>query len=426
MSLEQFGKKISELQDDALEKRDAFVDDFEIVRSRLFDEIEQESSSRQNYKRPILIAAALLSLLFIGVIVMLPFDNGGSFVAFKSENGVATPRSGEWITAHNGKSGIISFEDGSTVTLNDGATARVLNQSHHIAHFLLESGSAKVSVVHHKDTKWLIDAGPYKVNVIGTVFDISWNPDSGDFNINMIRGRVYVTGPMVRDGRNVTASESLSANVMAGRLEILSPEDSDAEQVEVSRINSIIKDSIGDKNSAENKSIRRVKKSEKSDDMLLDTSSWVELSNKGQFLQIINEAENMGFNSVYKMRGQDDLMALGDAARLTGNWQRAFDTYSAIRTRFKSSSAASTSAYLMGKIAFDNKKDFLNASKWLKIYLLESKGNSTLKREALGRLLESELRSNQKDSAIDTATKYIALYPDGPQAKLAAQTVSNQ
>jgi hypothetical protein len=230
---------------------------------------------------------------------------------------------------------------------------------------------------------------------------------------------------MVRDGRNVTASESLNANVMAGRLEILSPADSDAEQVDAGIGNSITNDITGDKNSLYNKSIRKLKKSEKSD-LLVNTSSWVELSKKGQFSQIINEAENMGFTSVYKMRGQDDLMALGDAARLTGNWQRAFDTYSAIRARFKSSSAASTSAYLMGKIAFDNKKDYLNASRWLKVYLSESKGSSSLKREALGRLLESELRSNQKDSAIITAEKYMTAYPDGPLSKLAAQTVSNR
>src|SRR5262249_31843871 len=86
----------------------------------------------------------------------------------------------------------LRFSDGSQVTLLGSARARVTGSSHTGASVLLETGSARVEVVHRSDSAWTFATGPFTVSVTGTSFALSWEPVSGTLDIQMFSGVVVV------------------------------------------------------------------------------------------------------------------------------------------------------------------------------------------------------------------------------------------
>lgn len=72
-------------------------------------------------------------------------------------------------------------------------------------------------------------------------------------------------------------------------------------------------------------------------------------------------------------------------------------------------------ALYMGRMAFDQQRDYPAAAKWFNLYLKEQK-SGTLHREVLGRLMEAQYKSDMHTNARQTARQYLRSYPDGPHA----------
>ena len=69
----------------------------------------------------------------------------------------------------------IHFSHGSLVRLDPAARARIVEVADRGSRILLESGMAHASIVHHADTRWSVQAGPFDVRVTGTQFDVAWD-----------------------------------------------------------------------------------------------------------------------------------------------------------------------------------------------------------------------------------------------------------
>jgi len=68
----------------------------------------------------------------------------------------------------------LRFSDGSSLTFRSGASGRMRRLGGDGAEVFLEQGRLEAHVVHTPSTLWLVHAGPYRVRVTGTRFEVVW------------------------------------------------------------------------------------------------------------------------------------------------------------------------------------------------------------------------------------------------------------
>ena len=99
------------------------------------------------------------------------------------------------------------------MVLAPGSRATVGEVSRHGAELTLATGSASVHVVHREHTRWLVNAGPFRVRVTGTRFQVGWDPKSDEFRLAMAEGSVTVSGCGFGDaGPRLAGTEAISAH----------------------------------------------------------------------------------------------------------------------------------------------------------------------------------------------------------------------
>ncbi len=150
--------------------------------------------------------------------------------------------------------------------------------------------------------------------------------------------------------------------------------------------------------------------------------SWKELAAEGEHAAAVAPAEAKGFGRIVKTAKADELLALARAARYAKSPSRATEALQAVRKRFPRTRAAAQAAYALGRVAFDAQRKFAVAATWFQTYL-DEQPKGALKREALGRLVESHRRSGAGAAAKRAARKYLDSYPDGPHADIARQAL---
>jgi TolA-binding protein len=147
-------------------------------------------------------------------------------------------------------------------------------------------------------------------------------------------------------------------------------------------------------------------------------SDWRALVQNGRHTEALDAAEAAGFSEQCAKASAADLVALGDAGRYAGRIDRAVEAYQAVRRRFAGHERSAVAAFALGRIAFDQRGDYVDAARWFKTYLAEQPGGR-LDRDASGRLMESLDRSGDKAGARSVAKQYLERYPAGPHAEMA-------
>jgi TolA-binding protein len=145
--------------------------------------------------------------------------------------------------------------------------------------------------------------------------------------------------------------------------------------------------------------------------------SWQALARSGRYQEALSSVEKAGFGKACRRLGAEDLVQLGDAARLARSPARAEEAYRVARKRFP---ASDRPAFAMGLGAFEQRRDFRAAAKWFDIYVREYP-NGPLAREAAGREMESWHRAGDAGRARRAARDYLTQAPTGPYAPLARQ-----
>jgi TolA-binding protein len=434
--LHNLGRKIASAQDQYLEQSELLVNDLDRVKQRLFtpdafSSVKTDNRSGWFVFKNLAVAGGIAAV--ITALSLFIWTTGSKTVSQDKQQNFT----GQWFSVKADELKTLKFADSSTVIIKNSSTARILEQKGHHVRFLLERGHASINVKHHDDTHWIVDVGPYKVNVIGTSFDVLWEPEEQHFELNLHHGKVKVVGPMIESGHTISSKEILGAWVSDNRVEITAAPGTKQKKRTVTnnlisqnphghlssnnnaKHNDTVSESSVMQNSASLKNKNHHGKNLKEPEAAAKIEvSWSAQNRNGNFASVVSEARQIGLANIFKTSSATDIQALADAARLSGNLDISLDAFHALRQRFPQTSFASNAAYSLGKIAFDKGASYGLAAKWLNTYLAE-KPSGALAREARGRLIEAKNKLGDINGARNTARQYLKMYPDGPHAKLA-------
>ena len=109
------------------------------------------------------------------------------------------------------------------------------------------------------------------------------------------------------------------------------------------------------------------------------------------------------------------MLALADAARLSGEASRAVDVLFILRQRFPGSTSAATGAFSLGRLAFEKRGAYAEAARWFATYL-DEQPQGPLMGDAIGRLMEARHRVGDRQTARRDAEIYLQRFPEGAYA----------
>lgn len=323
---------------------------------------------------------------------------------------------GASLSAPEGASVGLDFSDGSRLKLAPGAQARVTRLDAHGAVVELERGHADVAVVPRRGANWRIEAGPFHVFVKGTEFSLDWDPITERLDFRLLKGAVVIDGGCLERAHALTAGESLYTScrpsAAAGSAASASPPPPSAAHAAGPEG---VTPPDGGSEPASPGPVATVSKD-------IDRPSWRQLASKQDYRAALAAAERAGFDSELKHASAEDLLSLGDVARLAGNSARALQAYQAARAR---GPAGSRSAFAIGLVQFDQRHAYGEAARWFSTYLREHPGGP-LAEQAAGRLMEAAEKSGDRSTARATAKRYVAEHPHGAYAGLARRLAADE
>jgi transmembrane sensor len=335
--------------------------------------------------------------------VVLHFDVGNDHEAGRLNAFIAAPMDRELP---------LTFTDGTKLLLGMGAGMRVAGTDVAGAHVMLEHGRMSAAVVHRANSRWLLEVGPFQVAVVGTRFDVAWEPTEQAMVLELFEGAVVVNGSFLRESVRVGGGQTLRLFCNDHRVELV---DGAAEAPAILTPGPV--DDVTPMAAVASGEGQRLRAERPSSPT---AATWQELAAAGKYHDSLALAEQAGFDSECRRASGQDLLLLGDAARLSGSPARARQAYQAARSKIPGGGRAT---YGLGLVDFDQQGDFASAARWFDRYL-QDQPHGALRGEAMGRLMESLERSGQKSRAQQLAGQYLTEFPTGGRSALARRLVA--
>ena len=327
----------------------------------------------------------------------------------------------------------LQFSDGSAVTLPPRAAAHVDALDRNGATVAIEEGTLEVSVIHRAHTRWQVQAGGYRIAVTGTRFAAGWDRQSRSLTVTMHEGSVLVSGPGLKEPVRVVTGQRLRASASGADLGL---ENAPAPSAEVEAPPAAPMPSLLPSRGpepalappptevvppTERASAPRARRVEAvaARSATPINGDWRVQAARAEYHEALAAAVLEGWRAECARLGADDLVLLGDVARLAGDLDRAEEAYRSARRRFPD---ADRPIYALGLIAFEGRHNYKLAGDLFGGYL-RSFPRGPLAREAAGRLIESRLKAGDDMEARRAATAYLHDFPSGPHAALARRTV---
>jgi len=313
----------------------------------------------------------------------------------------------------------LRFSEGSVISLEPQTRARVTQTSARGAVVLVEGGRAHVEVAHRPEADWRVLAGPYTIQVVGTSFDVEFDPGTETLEVDMRAGIVSVAGPGLAAPVKISGAarfvHSASTELPALAAEPTEPQASSpsapalpasaAPAAKPEPAKSLGSGSAGAAAQAEAAS-----------------DSWTVLASRGEYRRIVEAAEKQGVDSALATAGPGQLMALANAARFSGKSGMATRAYQAVRSRFPGTPGAASAAFLLGRMSEGGSP--AAAITWYDRYVAEAPGGSFVA-EALGRKMIALKRSGNVEAARSAAQDYLQRFPGGPYAGVAREMTTH-
>lgn len=293
------------------------------------------------------------------------------------------------LDAAEDRSRTLEFSDGSNVVLAPRARALLGSITREQAGLALQGGQLYASIQHREGLHWSVDAGPYRVHVVGTRFSVAWN--DGKFRVDVAEGRVRVTGgDLPAQGVAVDAGNGLERRVKP------------APETPAVDLNAVPLE-------------KPAPDAEERGAASPAPPSWSALANKGKYRDALAQAEKLGFERLTRELSDNDLLLLANAARFSGEGRRAKQALLKLRERFPGRAAAELAALYLARLAEDVDHNPAQAIVWLRAFLQESP-TGDLAQGARANLLALLLRRGDQVGARAVARDYLRYHPEGPHA----------
>jgi hypothetical protein len=272
----------------------------------------------------------------------------------------------------------------------------------------LVRGKLHVRVAHNDGTSYRFIAGPYEIRVVGTEFDLAWEPTGGGLLLAMSKGEVRLVEPGGKL-RTLKGGETLSlpgfAQAVAQR-QAAAP--AAAMPAATAAAGTVEVDAPPSPRAAHEQA----------------APSWDALVAKGQFADVVREAETLGIDLVTERRGPSDLKALGQAARYVGKRALSVRVFSALRERNRGSDSARQAAFFLARLQ-EEQGNQAEALRWLGTYVAEAP-RGVYAAEAYGRRLNLTERLRGPAAAAPLAREYLERFPQGAYAQTARALVEHR
>jgi hypothetical protein len=325
----------------------------------------------------------------------------------------------------------IRFSDGSEIALDREARAQVSNVTPAGARIVLTNGRAHTFFVPKPHARWQVAAGPYVVQVTGTIFDVQWSGDNEAFDVWLEKGSVRVSGPLIGDGIAMTHGQHLLTRMKDHKI-LLDSQRADAEEPTQAMPDSVppaaAEPSAALAQAADAPDRKDEDERDRQDEDVASPSpiparvrhpvarSWSRRMARGDFEAVVEAAERRGIESVLVHGSRAELSALADAARYTRRSRLAGRALNAERERFPETAEGREASFFLGNLAEDG-GDRSGAVSWYGRYLREDAAG-TYAAQALGRKMLLESRRASSSAAID-AEEYLHRFPSGSYADAA-------
>jgi ferric-dicitrate binding protein FerR (iron transport regulator) len=320
-------------------------------------------------------------------------------------------------TANQPNTSLLHFSDGTEVELRPEAAANLVDVTAHGATLALEHGAAQFRVTPLPGARWVVAAGPFRVDVKGTVFDLEWAPKPGTLRLQLHRGSVAVTGPLSTEPILLHDQRELLIDLPRREIKILDQRESAPVPASEPTPEPTINEKAPPQRPAEAPLPATMVREASKDHSRKLAPTWQSLFTAGKLDLILSEAEDAGVDVSLERRSNEDLAALADAARYRGRAGLARRTLLAQRDRFPHSLRAVEAAFLLGRLD-ESAAGAAPALAWYDRYLGEAP-RGRYAAEALGRkmLVVQKLRGTEE--ARPLAEEYVRRYPEGAYAELA-------
>jgi hypothetical protein len=324
----------------------------------------------------------------------------------------------------------LRFADGTVIALARGTKGRLANVDGRGAHVAISDGTASVNVVPKPRARWRVDAGPFVINVHGTVFSAAWNEATGRLEVKLERGSISVEGPVTGGPIAMRAGQRLTVAMHQSRVLLRAIDDHEG-------------DVAGDTTTTGPTAEARVAEmaprpaSAKTPPAVVPAAApirtamrpsrpartWPSALASGDFGSIVDDARR-DLPHALEASSSDDLAALADAARYRRQDELARRALEAQRRRFQGTPRAADAAFFLGRLDEKEGAGMVHALRWYDRYLEEAPSGSYAA-EALGRKMVAVRDLHGAAQARTVADEYVRRFPRGSYAG-AAQALRDQ
>ena len=397
-------------------------------------------------RRRFVVAVAVSLALTAGVILMYSVLQPEVLTFTVNESGAyGMGEVGKWMLADERDGTRVAFAQGSSVHIRSGARVRVVEADDDAVQMELARGVITADIVGNAHTRWVVNAGKWRITVLGTRFSVDWKEKANILEVTVFRGKVKVQGPgETGDGVVVSRGHRYHA---AGQKRSLSPQirqtdpadNSDSERgrdgiadaddtVGMSENNNVHSNESNDDGgsaSAEPPPAESGSRPRGSGDARGKDEpklEWLVHYANGEYEKAIQVAGRYGIDSLIIDLNAVRLWKLQDAARISKKYDLSFKILHAFRNRFPTHANARIAAFLLGRIAMD-KKRFSSASQWFNTYIAEDP-EGPLSEESHGLLIVAYEKMGNQRLAQNAAREYLNRYSGGAFARIATKQLN--
>jgi hypothetical protein len=264
----------------------------------------------------------------------------------------------------------------------------------------LTGGRIDVHVKPRKSGEFRVEAGRYRVRVVGTRFSVTYRASAQQIRVEVMQGRVRVEGPeLPQDGLLVDAGAHSDSEASSAPGPTPAVVDAPREASRVERPTN-------------------PPAAASAEDRPTDVRDWHALAKQGEYQRALEAAEAQGFDGLVQSLDDAALLQLANAARFSGHNQRAKQAFLGVRRRFPQSPSAVLSGYYLARLALDVEHNRAQAVEWLQTYLREAP-RGQLSAGARLDLLKLFLEAGDTASARRVAADYLRYHPNGKRADFA-------